>query len=202
MLELQHRAASLLVLDHHKTAEEDLAGLDFARFDMEHSGARLAWDHYVGKLADVWWLVDYVEDRDLWRWALPESKAVNATIQSWPETLEAWDELAKLPITDAVSQGLAILRYQATIVEKLSQKPQEVMLGGYAVLTVNAPVLQSEVCEKLAQGRAFGACWFETDGKRVWSLRSREPSDVDVSKIAKAFGGGGHARAAGFTEGV
>src|SRR6267143_1545303 len=35
-------AASLLVLDHHKTAQDELAGLNGCEFDMERSGAGLA----------------------------------------------------------------------------------------------------------------------------------------------------------------
>ena len=54
--------------------------------------------------------------------------------------------------------------------------------------------------DRLAQGRPFSATFFiRADGKRVWSLRSRE-GGIDVSVIAKAHGGGGHAQAAGFQE--
>jgi len=47
-----------------------------------------------------------------------------------------------------------------------------------------------------AAGRPFGVCYFELGGKRVYSLRSVH--GVDVSEIAKAYGGGGHPAAAGF----
>ena len=51
---------------------------------------------------------------------------------------------------------------------------------------------------------SFSMSWFQqADGRFQFSLRSRnknvEGSEVvDVSAIAKAFGGGGHAAAAGF----
>lgn len=38
--------------------------------------------------------------------------------------------------------------------------------------------------------------WQRFDGKFQFSLRSR--GDIDVSEIAKKFGGGGHKNAAGF----
>jgi hypothetical protein len=42
LLKLREIASSLLVLDHHKTAAADLAGLDFCVFDMDRSGVGLA----------------------------------------------------------------------------------------------------------------------------------------------------------------
>jgi nanoRNase/pAp phosphatase (c-di-AMP/oligoRNAs hydrolase) len=45
-LEQLHATGSLLVLDHHKTAEADLQGLPYCVFDMQRSGARLAWDYF------------------------------------------------------------------------------------------------------------------------------------------------------------
>jgi nanoRNase/pAp phosphatase (c-di-AMP/oligoRNAs hydrolase) len=57
----------------------------------------------------------------------------------------------------------------------------------------------SELVGRLADGHPFAASWFQrTDGKFVYSLRVRD-GDFDVSEFAKQFGGGGHAKAAGFT---
>ena len=46
--EMEESAESLVVIDHHKTAEEDLRGLDYCHFDMTHSGAYLAWEYLFG----------------------------------------------------------------------------------------------------------------------------------------------------------
>jgi uncharacterized protein len=46
LCDLRERARSLLVLDHHKTAAQNLAGLPFCVFDMERSGAGLALDYF------------------------------------------------------------------------------------------------------------------------------------------------------------
>ena len=66
---------------------------------------------------------------------------------------------------------------------------------------VNASANQSEVGHELLQRypeAPFAAIYFDTaDGKRKWSLRGR--GNVDVSALAKQFGGGGHHNAAGFT---
>jgi oligoribonuclease NrnB/cAMP/cGMP phosphodiesterase (DHH superfamily) len=48
LLEMAEKANSILILDHHKTAAEDLLDLPAnvtAKFDMGHSGAMLTWEH-------------------------------------------------------------------------------------------------------------------------------------------------------------
>ena len=75
--------------------------------------------------------------------------------------------------------------------------------GGYWMvqgLAANCPPhLQSDVGHELAnQSGTFGLLWcIDKDNRCKVSLRSN--GDYDVSAIAKAFGGGGHRNAAGFT---
>lgn len=171
------------------------------RFDMGKSGARLAWEYFFpGEVAP--WLVDYTEDRDLWRWQLEESREVNACLASWPWTFEEWDRLAydSTAVAHFAVEGTAILRYQQQQITSICAHAREVELDGHKILAVNTSTLFSEVAGKLAEGRPFGAAWFfRGDGKAQWSLRSRE-GGIDVSEIAKRRGGGGHFAAAGFEE--
>lgn len=201
---------SLVVLDHHKTAEKELAGLgdgnDKCRiwYDMDRSGARMAWDYFCPD-RPVPWVVDYVEDRDLWRWKLGHSREISAAIASRPLAFEWFYEYAGIhrdteEFRRLVDEGAAILRYQETVIESAVKNASEIELAGHKVLTVNTTVLFSEVAGRLAEGRPFGATYFiRSDGKRQWSLRSRD-GGVDVSEIAKMFGGGGHRNAAGFED--
>lgn len=205
MLEVVEKAKSVVVLDHHKTAKAELEGLPCATFDMEKSGGRLAWEHFFpGKVSP--WLVDYTEDRDLWRWKLPHSREISAAIASHPYDFDLWDRWAmnvnggNATPTLLAEEGRAILRYQSQQVESQVKNATEVELAGHKVLAVNATHLTSEIAGKLAEGKPFGACYFiRGDGKKVWSLRSRD-GGIDVSEIAKAKGGGGHRNAAGFEE--
>lgn len=52
ILELCGRLSKVTVLDHHKTAAADLAGIDCENaeiiFDLAYSGAYLAWEHFNG----------------------------------------------------------------------------------------------------------------------------------------------------------
>jgi len=211
MLELMSQARSLVVLDHHKTAEDELAGLAGCTFDLTKSGGRLAWEWLwdagkIGNTLDTYgvayfrdaphWLVRYTEDRDLWRWALPDSRAVNAALRSYPRTVADWDRLALTRPAALKPEGEAILRVEREVAAYHVRRATEIEILGHKVLCVNATTLQSEIAGELAAGRPFGVCYFELGGKRVYSLRSVH--GVDVSEIAKAYGGGGHPAAAGF----
>ena len=204
ILDAKRDARSLLVLDHHQTAEEALRGLDFCRFDMNKSGGRLAWEYFGfiggwdGMAAP--WLVDYTEDRDLWRHAMPDSEAVNAALRSHPLEFDLWDKFAECKPSDFAMDGYAIRRREQQIIDTHVRSAAEVIFDDHRIRVVNATVLFSEIAGELAKGRPFGACYFDrADGKRQWSLRSRDEG-VDVAAIAKAHGGGGHRNAAGFEE--
>lgn len=115
---------------------------------------------------------------------------------------EDWDSLKEL-----VAEGNAILRYQEALVESMIARAGAMVLAGYLVPVTNAPVLHSEVGERLlalhpeapfvatmavdGEGKAKG------EGKVRMSLRGRKDG-VNVAKIAEMYGGGGHPQAAGF----
>jgi hypothetical protein len=102
--------------------------------------------------------------------------------------------------------GSAVLAYRDKLVERICANANIDALplrGGQPLVNVpvvNSPILQSEVGNVLAKGKPYAAVWYDDrNGVRRWSLRSDEDG-LDVSKIAKAYGGGGHKHAAGFEE--
>ncbi len=208
-------ARRTVVLDHHKTAQDALdgfhqpeSGIDVI-FDMNKSGARLTWLWFTMEGYALWtpnqprapWLVDYTEDRDLWRHALDGTEEINAALRSYPLDFELWDGFEKKdPKSTFYYEGAAIRRAERAIVVSHVGNARVRDVAGYLVPTVNATVLFSEIAGELAKGQLFGACYFDRqDGKRQWSLRSDEHG-MDVSALAKTQGGGGHPRAAGFEE--
>lgn len=204
LLDLAKKSAAIWVLDHHKTAEADLVGLDFCTFDMEQSGAMLAWKEFQPNVEPPA-LIRYVQDRDLWRFALPGSREVSAWLRSYPFTFEAWSGAAsrlEADLNGVIQEGLAILRFQDQQVDVMCRQATLRDVGGYRVPVANATVLFSEVGEALCKAypdAPFAAYYLDrADGKRQWGLRSR--NGFDVSEVAKQFGGGGHKAAAGFTE--
>ncbi len=204
MLALRGRAASLVVLDHHQTSAGELEGLEGCHFDANKSAARLTWEHFFdprvqGSRATVPWLVAYTEDRDLWRWALPHSRAVNAALSSYSRRFNVWDDLARRGPEDLVAEGQAILRYQEQIIRPRVRHHAWTRIAGNRVPVANATFLTSEIGEELAAGQCFAAVFFLTaDNRVVYNLRSRADG-LDVGAIARQYGGGGHRHAAAFT---
>jgi oligoribonuclease NrnB/cAMP/cGMP phosphodiesterase (DHH superfamily) len=194
-------ASSVVVLDHHKTARDDLANLPGAEvvFDMERAGSRIAWDYFFPDRAPPPVLL-HVEDRDLWRFALPGTREVQANIFSYPYDFDLWDKLMTADPAVLAVEGAAIERKHFKDVQELVKVCQrEMLLDGHLVLVASLPyTLTSDAGHIMAQGRPFAACYWDTPNGRVYSLRSTDEG-IDVSEVAKKFGGGGHRNAAGFT---
>ena len=205
LVEMHKQAESLVVLDHHKTAAEALKGLDFAVFDMNKSGARLAWEHfYPGTQPPA--LVLYAEDRDLWRFSLPKARAISAWMRTMTPSMDRLDTIEQQlanPQTfkRCAAVGVGILRGQAQTVKTIAARHRPVMLAEIQFATVcNADTaLVSEITERIAkdtQGPA--ASWYVIGGFAYWRLTSTGEDAIDVSAVAKIHGGGGHYNAAGF----
>ena len=198
LLQMESEAEKILVIDHHHTAKEALKGLDFCIFDMNSSGAALTWRYFHSP--DLPDLIAYIQDRDLWRWELENSKAFSSALQSLPFDFEDWHKLLdNKEVEKLVDTGKIILEYQETLINNATDpsKLSKVNLCGYTVPCTNTTVLISEICGRLAENQPFAATYFDTPTDRIYSLRSREDGE-DVSEIAKCFGGGGHKQAAGF----
>lgn len=207
MIELNSRVGFMRVLDHHKTAQANCLELDFCEFDMGRSGAGMAWD-YFGPPRPRPKIVDYVEDRDLWRFKLPNSAEVHAFVASYPMEFGVWDVLdirLESEFEECLIEGQAILRYDDQKVEEMCHEAQLVQVGEYTVPAVNCPVqFGSKVGHELLElypDHAFAAYYcYGADGTERWGLRGRDSDDFDVSEVAKQFGGGGHKKASGFVK--
>lgn len=223
---LDAQARSLVVLDHHESAKELVEWLSGGQYHVDMSGAGIAWEWLRQYRPDLeltsrpHWLVQYTQDRDLWKWELPASRAVNAWMRTFPHDIEVWRQEfvgRSLWAYDADEadymrqsykpRGEAILKAQASIVDSHVKHAHNVSVrspafrgASWAWTVCNATVHVSEIAGKLSESRGIGCCWFEqADGTRVYSLRTNKRANVNVGAIAKLFGGGGHAAAAGFS---
>jgi hypothetical protein len=205
MLELHATAKSLQVLDHHKSAQAACEGLEFCQFDMNRSGAGMAWDWWFPNLPRPA-LIDYVEDRDLWRFRLPKSREIHAFISSWPKELAVWDMLhdaVGYSYGECVQSGADILRYHTQKAKEIAEFETTQEIGGHMVPVVNAPYnFASDVvhllCERHPEAPFAASYFFRADGTKQYSLRVHDTKDFDVSEVAKQYGGGGHMRASGY----
>lgn len=193
-------AEGLIVIDHHRTAMIELHDISNTHFDMNHSGARLAWDFFhPGHPPPK--LINYIEDRDLWKWELPYSKEFSAAFDMVPFTMEDFSKFEDDSVfDDAVERGSYILAYSKTVVKKVCEKASRRRLGGYDVLVVNSSHWMSEIGARLSPDCDVALIWYYDHNDRVNKVSLRAFHDqVDASEIAKRFGGGGHKKAAGFT---
>ena len=204
ILEIATPERSIIILDHHKTAEADLVDLPSnvsVTFDMNKSGARLAWEAFhPGTFVPR--LVEHVEDRDLWRFHYADTKAFSAALFAEEYNFITWklwnEKIQQEGVKWAVREGEAILRKAAKDTAELLQNKFKMTLSGHEVWAANLPyTFSSDAGNILAQGEPFGATFYLDGGFAYFSLRSTEEG-IDVSEIAKAYGGGGHKHAAGF----
>lgn len=205
ILEMAKKAKNIWIYDHHKSAELDLVDLPsnvHVRFDMTKSGSRLAWEAFHSS-SPVPQLLLRVEDRDLWRFRVPDSKEVSTYFFSQPYEFKTWDWLMKLgedenELEKMAGYGRVILKKQAKDIDELLQNQFRMPIGGYEIPVANLPyTLCSDAGNLLAQGEPFAATFYLDGKSAIFSLRSTEQG-IDVSEIAKQYGGGGHKHAAGF----
>ena len=208
LLSIASEAASIRVLDHHKSAQDDLADLEFATFDMSRSGAGLTWDTlHPSKPRPK--LIDYVEDRDLWKWEQPDANEIMMTFECMPFDFKVWTNVAKrMDTADGLEeirqQGRALTRYKEAMLERIVARACLVTVARagkeWVVPAVNSPIFQSELGSILCKDQPFAVVWSQGHtGEIRNSLRSEDNGGEDVSKVARLFGGGGHIRAAGCT---
>ena len=202
--EVCRTARSVTVIDHHVSAEHDLEGLEQEHdnlhvvFDMEKSGAILAWEfHHVDAPPR---LLFHIQDRDLWRFNLEGTNDIHAALISRPFDFASWEQLCTWSgaLELLLTEGQAINRYRQRMIDLHREKSVMVTIAGYQVPGVNCyEDIMSELVGELALGYPFAAGYQDQGTLRKWSLRS-SPDGIDVSEIAARLGGGGHRHAAGF----
>lgn len=231
-------ARSVVVLDHHKTAEEalfkysvsdrDLVNITnihleldacvdteemlplVALFDMNRSGAMITWQFLFPDQPRIPWMFKFLQDRDLWRFEFDGTKPFSMLLRSLPFDFVIWRTLMLEMEQNSgrhrmLTEGVAIQRYHDRKVEELLDQVIWGNIGGYNVPIINANwAFSSDLGHSLLQkfpDAPFAATYFDRfDGKRQFSLRS-EDRRVDVSAVAKSYGGGGHRNASGFEAG-
>lgn len=200
-------------IDHHKTAFEDNGldptlrhedtGLDWHYIlDPDHSGCVLAWRHFNPEIVTPIGLA-LIEDRDLWKWKLPNTRDFATGLRSEPFSFERFYHV--MWFTDeTTSAGRAMNKLLDQQLADVTKRPMPVDLYDidgvmHCGLCVNCtPNFSSEAGNILVKkSNTFGMTWMLSDeGCAHVSLRSI--GEFDVSKIARNYGGGGHRNASGF----
>lgn len=234
IVEKASEAETVVIIDHHVTAESDLAALpkfsgsykDLNRvldeestyvavwFDMEKSGAAMAWMFANSSLFDLSEKnfqnfhnfipkpILLIQDRDLWKYKFgDETRRFTAALRTYPQDFEVWEEIiGERPLSPLLKEGESILRANRATVEKILPNAYLIRDG---VPILNCPgEFASDAGHRLLElypDAPYSMTWYQKGQKSAkFSLRSADDR-ADVSVIAKEFGGGGHRNAAGFT---
>jgi oligoribonuclease NrnB/cAMP/cGMP phosphodiesterase (DHH superfamily) len=207
MVTLESQAAELILLDHHKTAKENLSGFTCrcgkVTFDLSRSGARMAWEHFHPGVTPPR-MIEHIQDRDLWTWKLHGTREYLAALDHEGYDFEKWLHVLNMTDTEQLQfmeRGRAMNDQFQTLSEEIAdaQSAIPVVLQGHQGLMVNAsPQFTSEVGNLLAlRSGTFGLVW-RLDKPDAIKVGLRSVAPFDVEKIARTFGGGGHPQASAF----
>ena len=228
-LELCKKAKLVYVLDHHKTANENLHDLkthynfNFI-YDVEKSGASIVNDFCrthlsIGeniKLTQqniINQIVAMVEDRDLWKFKLKDSKEFAEYVFAYvePNDIKKMTEILFKYNFDNLKEicqmGETIMHYKNNLIKKKldSYAPIYFHVDNKKLLIINEtqPDLVSQLGNELCKKYDVPICLYKISGSEssselsvALSFRSMDHLDpVDV--VARLFNGGGHRNAAG-----
>lgn len=203
MRALRAQARTLTWIDHHATNQPMHARLGWGHLDTSTCAAVLCWRVlFPGEAMPA--ILPYIEDKDLWAWRLPDSRAVAAGLArafagpGIAGLLEASPAaMADLGREDLAKQA-ARVRAAATAGIAVSDPYG---LAGMRMFAVPVNHDQNEIAEHVCAPTAAGGLGYDLavlyyrkkDGRWVHSLRSPR---VDCAAIAERFGGGGHPQSA------
>ena len=211
---LREQNKAVMILDHHKTALEELSNVDGVFLNMHQSGATLTFNYFNVANEPCPEFYTLVEDRDIWRWSFEErSKPLAALMSKLLD--EASDKFnydfhAYAPLLDAdkldiaIDQGKNIITQQDSWVKnksKAAEKRTLVFSGqSYVVgfIELKTSKLISELGHYLCQNEEIDFAMLVVRDKDSYKISLRSIGLIDVSTIAQHFGGGGHRNAAGF----
>jgi oligoribonuclease NrnB/cAMP/cGMP phosphodiesterase (DHH superfamily) len=197
-------ANSLIALDHHEGVREVTESFPGSVFDNNHSGAALAW-HYFHPGTPLPKLLAFVEDDDLFRFNLPDTRAVISYIAVKPYEFEAWDVLRET--LDHPEKSVAFLEKVHTYAEYFELLAQLavdhaklVEFEGHQIYFATAhpfKPMKSLVGNLLAKKQGPFSLVVSAHPKG-FGVSIRGDGSIDVSLIAQKYGGNGHKSSSGF----
>jgi oligoribonuclease NrnB/cAMP/cGMP phosphodiesterase (DHH superfamily) len=154
--------------------------------------------------------LQHVQDRDLWEFKLPYSKAIirGATLrQQTIETIDQYMKMSNEELNTVAAIGEALLMSDETLIKGIVKEcSRKIAISGafeqiHELPLINAPgALFSEMGDFVGSSKDVEGVimYYDTPTHRVFGLRSNKVHGIDVSIIAVEYGGGGHKNAAGF----
>ena len=199
--EMIEKNKRVTAIDHHESEKQNILKTQDGVFDINHSGSVLAWKYFHPN-EDVPLLLKYVEDVDLWKYEMPDTEVVFAYLDLYDFEFGAWNKLAQdidEEFDKVKEKGSFILQYQNKLIDRIFSRNAEVVeFEGIKTYAINATDFRSEIGAMAVKALPpISITWYQRKNELMVSLRS--DGTVDVSQLARKYGGGGHTASAGFT---
>lgn len=192
--------------DHHATAmpvnEYEFKNVE-KYFDLNRSGVGIVYDELFRTKRPI--AINYIEDRDLWKFKFKDTndfiEGLNVYYDMHPSKEYMKDIIYDENISnDIISKGKLLFQAKKFRVEKSLEQGKLGTFMGHPAFFVNATSDVSDIGNEACKMSTVPIVavvyrYIEPDLIKV-SLRS---IFIDVSELAKKYGGGGHRLAAGFT---
>jgi hypothetical protein len=229
LLELVNKAKNVVILDHHKSSEQMILDNNkllssiknlTIEFNMKKAGCQMAWDYFFDDLPRPFF-IDYISDRDLWKWKLPSSKEINNAL--WElGYIDSYDLTKMTGLLEDSETKLKNLKSLGELIEISNKRQIDISISNaievqmiynnktyrlWLAGNIN-PILRSDLgntlCSKTFKDGTlpdFSACWqYDPKNNEWWiSFRGVPSRSPDLSVLTSSFGGGGHPMASGIT---
>jgi oligoribonuclease NrnB/cAMP/cGMP phosphodiesterase (DHH superfamily) len=197
-------AKSLTVLDHHEGTEEVVRSMPAFVYDVNRSGASIAWAYFHPD-TPLPTLLAHVEDDDLFRFKLADTRPVITYLTARPFSFEAWDRMVEALAGDSSRKELLVVanayaEYFELLANMAVDNAKLVEFEGYEVYFATAHPLKpmkSLVGNLLAKKQGPFAL-VVTAHPQGYGVSIRGDGSIDVAAIAAKYGGNGHISSAGF----
>lgn len=202
------KTKELIWIDHHQSALDELGGVS-----MEWDGARdtseaacvLTWRYFYPQ-EEVPKAIVLIGDRDIWRWAEKDTGAFNEGLfqkYSQPDNRKLWDALLDddaQTVKRIIDQGEVLLEARLRRIRgEVNNYSYAAMFEGYRTLVINRSGNGDLGARMRELGYQVAYCYVDNvQNGELKTFVSLYSDEVDVSKIARKFGGGGHPGASGF----
>lgn len=214
--------SNIIIIDHHKSFIEKAQGYKFKGIqDINFAGCELTWFYFYPEY-ETPYFISLLGRYDIWdkssidEWnkkIMPFQMGMRLRAYNPNENFLFWKKLlvncfSKENVfrlldfqNKTIEEGRLILEYQSnedTKIVKLNSF--EATFEGYNVIALNHTRTNSQVFNSAWNPEKHDIIfmWYNIKGERYTVSLYTKKDDIDVSLIAKEFGGGGHKQAAGF----
>lgn len=200
--------SSLCILDHHISAQRALENKSYAIFDMNRSGVGITWGYFY-PTTKLPYILECIQDRDLFAWKVENSRDITAAIYLLQSTKEQYNFNELFTVLEH-SDGEYLLNLGKIINKSNMMKSENIaelhatranyyMEYKYCIVNCSSD-FASDVGNILTTkyGFDFAVLWNYFHPTEDFRVSLRANNMIDVSLLAKKFGGGGHKNASGF----